>query len=327
MEKLFNFLFHYNVGLIESLMILIAVLLIVMFYRVFFASTPVRMDVGGGAPTVNINTAEIEKSLKELMENQATSLAALEAKTSTISGVPGIDPEVQKENIELKHKIEVKAQQMAELEKKMQDVQKQLADTSEKAKSSNSGHDELEKKIKDLELRLQEYEIISEDISDLSHFKEENARLQAEIDALKGSGATPAPSNVTPIKPKLAAVEEPVEEMVEEPEEPIPARDETSASMFSGPASDESAEEPPVEDAALFDGVPEMEVKPPDPEENEASMAGGSVIDDDLMKEFEAAVEDQKNSGQSEEEAPTGVAADSGDTKLLDQFESFVKKA
>ncbi len=336
MEKLFNFLFHYNIGLIEALLVLIGGLLIFMFYRVFFASTPVRMD-GSILPAVNVNTTEIEKTLKQLMETQASSMAALEAKAA--SAGPGIDPEVQKENLELKHKMELKTQQVADLEKKLQESYKLVSETTEKAKSSNSGNEELEQKIKDLETRLQEYEIISEDISDLSKFKEENARLQAELEALRGAGATlaPTPNNVTPIKPKLAPVPEP-EPVFEEPEIEVPVaeRTESAASMFSGPASEPEPSEPAgpsldelmasapttePADSELFAGVPEMAVKPPDPDENEATMAGGSVIDDDLMKEFEAAVEDQKSGGAKEEAAPAG------DAQLLDQFESFVKKA
>lgn len=50
-----------------------------------------------------------------------------------------------------------------------------------------------ERKIKDLEGKLSEYEILEDDIADLSLYKEENARLKAELQRMGGdSGGTDA---------------------------------------------------------------------------------------------------------------------------------------
>ena len=57
----------------------------------------------------------------------------------------------------------------------------------------NGATAQLQARIAELEERLSEYEIIEDDIADLSHFREENARLLAEVDKLK-SGATARPS-------------------------------------------------------------------------------------------------------------------------------------
>jgi len=56
---------------------------------------------------------------------------------------------------------------------------------------------DYEAKIKELESRLAEYEIISEDIADLSFFKEENVRLTKELESLRSgdSGASAEAGN------------------------------------------------------------------------------------------------------------------------------------
>lgn len=58
---------------------------------------------------------------------------------------------------------------------------------------------ELQAKIEELQARLSEYEIIEDDIADLSLFKEENAQLKAELERLRAEGpvaaqAVPAPA-------------------------------------------------------------------------------------------------------------------------------------
>ncbi len=54
---------------------------------------------------------------------------------------------------------------------------------------SSAEKDELAGKARDLEARLAEYEIISEDIADLSRYREENDQLKKELEALKAGGA------------------------------------------------------------------------------------------------------------------------------------------
>ena len=64
-----------------------------------------------------------------------------------------------------------------------------------------AGSEGLRSRLSELEARLAEYEIIEDDIADLSHFKEENARLHKEIEALKQALAareSAAPISVAP---------------------------------------------------------------------------------------------------------------------------------
>jgi hypothetical protein len=63
------------------------------------------------------------------------------------------------------------------------------------AASAASG---LAERVKELEAKLAEYEILEDDIADLSLFKDENSRLKAELEALKTGGAVPAAVEPTP---------------------------------------------------------------------------------------------------------------------------------
>lgn len=72
----------------------------------------------------------------------------------------------------------------AEVEKK----EKEIAALKVQLQDMPKGGDATQylSKIKELEGKLSEYEILEDDIADLSLFKEENARLKTELEALKG---------------------------------------------------------------------------------------------------------------------------------------------
>lgn len=54
--------------------------------------------------------------------------------------------------------------------------------------------DKLQARLKELEAKLAEYEILEDDIADLSLYKEENVRLRSELDKLKNGGGAAAPA-------------------------------------------------------------------------------------------------------------------------------------
>jgi hypothetical protein len=89
---------------------------------------------------------------------------------------------------------------VAEVEKQVQALKKDLASREEEIgklkaagpSSAAADADKLGARIKELEARLAEYEILEDDIADLSLYKEENVRLKAELEKLKGGGAMPA---------------------------------------------------------------------------------------------------------------------------------------
>ena len=194
---------------------------------------------------------------------------------------------------------------LSENHQKVETLQAQLQEALAAAQAASAGggaggggeggmslaeKEELNGKLRDLEARLAEYEIISEDIADLSRYRDENEDLKKQLEALK-AGA-PAPAAAAPA-PEAA---------------PAPAPEPTPEP--AAPAAEVAAE--------------------PAPEAPADSGGGSDLIDDDLMKEFAAAVEGQRALDKAAEKAGDGSeeAAKNGDetNQLMSEFENFVTK-
>jgi hypothetical protein len=105
------------------------------------------------------------------------------------------------------------AEHQKEMARREQEIQALKMELQNKPKEGGDNASFL-LRIKELEGKLAEYEILEDDIADLSLFKEENSRLKAELEALKGqaNGTSPAPA-----EPEIATMIEPVAEPVSEP--------------------------------------------------------------------------------------------------------------
>lgn len=115
------------------------------------------------------------------------------------------------------------AEELARLKAELSDRETQLKKMKEEAPAADGAigpassdmtaklNDQL-KRIEELEAKLAEYEILEDDIADLSLYKEENARLKAELDSVKGGGAPPAE---TPAEPSTAGKEDLVAEFAQ----------------------------------------------------------------------------------------------------------------
>lgn len=215
-------------------------------------------------------------------------------------------------------------QELAEKEKIIQDLKAKSTEVAAPAGAtsvvSNAASKELEIKVKELEARLSEYEIISEDIADLSFYKEENTKLKKENETLK-SGAVSAPVPAPAPAPDPGPALEP--EMKSAPEIAEPEPDLKKPSL-----ADQLFE------AAVTPAVSaENKVSPEQAPEPEPVSAGNPAIDDDLMKEFAAAVEGQKKASHSPmgADAPAEAAQDlkfpvEENKQLMKEFEDFTGK-
>lgn len=215
MEKFLEFWSHYNAAIIETLVALILISAIYLAYRTFFGAKGVDTfeGAGGGA-----SSAQIEKTLQKILDQQQSSIKAAGtihegAVGASAGGAP--PPEMVQELAVLKKALEEKEKQIVGLQEKAAAAAKAAqtggpsAQDIAAAASAAAGLAEKERldyeaKIKELEARLAEYEIISEDIADLSFFKEENARLTKELEALRGGGGAPA-APVAPVAPAAPA--------------------------------------------------------------------------------------------------------------------------
>ena len=158
-------------------------------------------------------------------------------------------------------------------------------------------------RLKELESKLAEYEILEDDIADLSLYKEENARLRSELDKTKGApapmpAARPAPTPPARAPAPTAESEEPANLMAAS-EEPPDEFDPRSASAADAASADPTAADDIVAEfaeavsaEAVADG-PDVTIQVPD--------TGNP------MQDFEAAVKIEKKKANAP--APVPVAA------------------
>jgi len=331
-EQFLSFWSQHNTAIIEGLIALVIILSLFLGYRSFFAKKGQEASSSSGQ---GLDTAQLEKTLQKILENQSASGASAAPRSARGTGAEedlGMDvdlDEMEKSGFaagsveaaggaaesaaevaqlrvtlnESQQKIEVLQKQLKEAQAKAAEAPAPAAGGGEAAASGLSAQEkeELGGKIRDLEARLAEYEIISEDIADLSRYREENEQLRKELEALKaGGGVAAAPAAAAPSQEPPVA-------------EPIPAPT-PSVEPAAAPAT-------PAETSGGDIPVPTPEA---------AESPSSDLIDDELMREFAAAVEGQKALDKAAEKAGDGsqAAKTEGDDaeKLMNEFENFVSK-
>lgn len=259
-EQFLRFWSQYNVLIIELVIGAILVMTVYIAYRTFFG--PEAEEGHGAAGGAALDVGALEKTLQKFLENQPAPGA------SAAGGAPASGEDLDKLKLELAEKDRL----LEELKNKPAAVAAEgapAADDEEKKK--------LGDRVKDLEARLAEYEIISEDIADLSFYKEENGKLQKELEALRGGSAPAAAPSSAGSAPAAPAA--PADGAAAAPAAPEPP-----------------AETPPAEGAAT------------------AEPAAATSTNEDLLREMASAA------------TTTPPPANPDDSKLMNQFEDFVKK-
>lgn len=332
-EKFLQVWSQNNVLIIEGLIGLIVLLSILMAYRTFFGNKSEEshgVSAGNGA---SLDAVQLEKTLQKILENQnlGAKLAANDDLSVNVDmevdvPAPAADGDAAAEVAQLRSSLTDSQKKMEALKAQLAQAQEQTAKAQAAATEaqaqaaaapaagtpapaaagsmSSEEKEELNGKLRDLEARLAEYEIISEDIADLTRFREENDDLKKQIEALKAGGSAPAAA-----APASAAPSQPEPEVVAAAPAPEP----------TPTPEPQSVPEPAAQDlAALAD----------QPGDAPADPNADSLIDDDLMKEFAAAVEGQKALESAAEKSGDGSdksATNPDDTnKLMDEFENFV---
>lgn len=267
MEAFLHFWNSHDTVIIQMLVVVILVMVIFLSLRFLFSKdhkdhAEAMNGIGASSGTAGVGavSVEIESVLQKILENQSHAQALSgQGGGSNPAEVAALQGEMQK-----------RQERVKDLEKEVADLQAEMANNAKKA----AGLDPvvLKETVTRLESRLSEYEIISEDIADLSFYKEENVRLQGELAKLK-------------MAPPAAA--------------PAP----TSAEAGQAVA------QPPVQESAPANDGEEV----------------STSIDDDIMAQFAAAVEEQKAATAAKNMAPP-VQKPQVDGELMGQFEEFVKK-
>lgn len=270
MDKFLPYLISHNTVIIEVLIGCTLVFSLFLAIRTFlFAKEPEGASLAG--------LGDLEATLKKILEQ------ASQVPNAGVMAAAGSSEEGQKlvtEIAQLKTELQAKQAQIEEMK-----TTSGAGATASPPGAAMSDDDKakLEAQLKELQAKLAEYEIISEDIADLSFYKEQNAKLQKELDALKAGGAVAAPAAAAPAPAAPAAP-------VAEAPKPVEAAPPPAAPVVEAPKPVEAAP-PPAAPA------PAAAAEPAAPVEN--------LIDDDLMAEFAAAVANQK---AVEAPAPTPAA-------------------
>lgn len=262
---------------------------------------------------VPTNVGELETTLKKILD---------QTKTKPEKAIPQVivDPEAAGVAEEAKKMAQMSSEQLAQAREELDSLQATLAEKEkelealksqpaapEQQPASNEQSDAaLKTRIQELEGKLLEYEIIEEDIADLSFYKEENAKMRRELEEMKGRAGMPTqpatPAAETP-PPKTQATETESEVPVEGGEV-APAREEQP-----------KAPEKKIEETAK---EPEKEpIKEPAEESAKQAAPQGDYVTDDLMAEFAKAVAEQKKAekpSKVREKAEAAQAA-SGDAE------------
>ncbi len=305
-----EFYFSQNALIIQIVVSVILLLTIYVIYRSYFSKS--ASESRGFASQASVDSLTIEKTLEKILEKQLE----LQQKVQSVpraGGTEVADPEVEAKLLQAESKLTELKNEVDEKQKQIQELQSAGGTVG----GSNGASEDLKQKLQELETKLAEYEIISDDLADLSKYKSENLSLKKELDELrKGKGAASvgvvsAPSSVAPAAP-VAPSSAPAATIA--PAEQVPTSTPTPAAPAPTSSASEDSTATPAAENAVSVAAETGDIK--------------EMIDDELMKEFEMAVAQQKKGvdepAAKEAEKSEIKAAEAGE--LIDQFENFVKK-
>jgi hypothetical protein len=280
MEAFLHYWNTHDTMIIQSLVVFILFLVIFLAVRLLFGKDKQELETSHGkSEGVALSagaTEEIEKTLMRILENQNQAqlgqrpVLGVEGEKGLVNaGVSAV--EVANLQVEVKKRED----KISNLERQLEQVQTELTNQPKAGLAVDAVV--LQEKMKTLESRLSEYEIISEDIADLSFYKEENTRLQKELAKVQAGAGAP------------------------------------STQPAAGPAQEAPAS---VQSVVV--------------EEKPAPQAAEGGIDDDIMAQFAAAVDEQKAASAAAKAVKASGSAEAAkppvDGELIGKFEEFVKK-
>jgi len=159
---------NHNTIIIVAISIGITLLLLVYSTRIFIKSNDPSVTVSN----TRVDLSEIEALLKQVLSKSHGVTEALESRPTATTAETQSGAELVAEIKRLQTELQQKQEEIEASKSKFKEL-----DPEEKLK--------LEGRIRELEAKLAEYEIIAEDIADLSRYKDENIRLKKKISELE----------------------------------------------------------------------------------------------------------------------------------------------
>lgn len=203
LETILNYVTHHSESIIQWLFLAILVFAGLLIARGLFGRKTQSRDADSEASASHVvagPSPELQATLDKILA-QTAKLEGVSVQATTSAGAPDVAASAGGSEAEV---AVLKAQLLA----REDELQKLRAASPAAAASENAS--DVAKRIKELEAKLAEYEILEDDIADLSLYKEENARLKAELDAMKAGGAAAVPAASTVVSGSAAPAVETV---------------------------------------------------------------------------------------------------------------------
>jgi hypothetical protein len=259
LEKTLDYYTHHSESIIQWLFLAILVMVAFLIARWLFGKVEASASAGIGSAS---GSAEIQEFLQKMM-SQTAKLEAVPLQELSPAAVGDVDAQVQA-------------------------LKKELASREEEIKALKAAGDKkadadavaLGERIKELEAKLAEYEILEDDIADLSLYKEENARLKAELE--KGKGTT---AETEPPAPAPAAAAAAGEDIVAEFAQAV-GQESVADAVVKAPLNVAPAAEATVDIASAVALEKKMAGAEPAPAPAPAAPAAAKAEGDDLFAEF-----------------------------------------
>lgn len=332
--------------IIQVLIPVVLVMVLVLAYRSFSMDDDDEATSGSG-----VSAKDLEATLAKVLEK-----AHLVPTAAAASQMAGVKDDAQAQNL-LKEIDRLKAE-LAEAKTGLEKAKTDGAGAPAAGAAAAPDTEKLNKQLEEMKARLAEYEIIAEDIADLSFYKEQTAKLQKEVETLKGGKPAAPAAAQTDVVPANAPVKE----------EEISIAGSAKATAATQAVAEEPKVEEPKTEAAV---ATPAEAKPAEPANDQMLAADGPAPKqneegfDNILEEFNAVVEEKTGKkiddlGELDmdkmlneaanikmdvpevsaeqaigveldeskliaEAADLGKAVSSEDQKLMGQFEKFVK--
>ena len=303
----------------NNLVTIISVLAVAVLLFIFILSL-----IGfkqGKAEETGEKLSDLEETLKRVLENTEVKASAVRAGGASVSGAAASPADLGSEMVsgdleQLKTELAEKEVEIMKLNDQIEDLQKNSGGPSE----------ELESKLKDLESKLQEYEIIEDDIANLSLYKQENAKLKEELEALRKAGASAAPvAAAVTAEPLAAAAADTTSNNSVDSEDDIMAEFAAAVQEQKASESGQASSEPaPAEDDDIMAEFAAAVEQQKAVESGEAPAA--TDAEDDIMAEFAAAVQEQKavESGEAESVVSAATVEPPEEDDIMAEFAAAI---
>lgn len=179
--------------MIQIFFTIVLLLLVVYIYRLFFVASSTAAEGSTGLSDTN----QLNQKIDQLLQQRSATGAEVVASPSSVGQSAVQSAEIEK----MRSELVILRNALNESEKKVYDMSPSAGSESNSLLENNSSEEKvtaLAEKVEKLEARLAEYDVIADDIAELSQLRSENSQLK---DRLKISGETPAPDKIEPEAP------------------------------------------------------------------------------------------------------------------------------